>query len=106
MNARHKKTLDQVEQVLAKAHCVREDIVVGPDWAQDIMREVRRGDAVPRGSSMLAWAEPLVWRVAGGAALAAVLFVGSVLVYTSQRSAPVTAFWMEELDAGAPFPEE
>ncbi|MEK6803661.1 MAG: hypothetical protein AABZ34_13510 [Nitrospirota bacterium] len=106
LHARHKKSLEKVEQVFAQAHRLRVDIVVGPDWAQDIMREVRRGDAEQRGPSMLAWAEPLVWRVAGGAALAAVLFAGSVLVYTSQRSAPVTAFWMEELDAGAPLPEE
>lgn len=106
MNARPKKTLDKVEQVFAQAHRLRERIVVGPDWVHVIMREIRRGDAVQRGFSMLAWVEPLVWRVAGGAALAAVLFAGSVLVYTSQHSSPVTAPWMEELDTGTPFPDE
>jgi hypothetical protein len=28
------------------------------------------------------------------------------VVYTSQHSNPVTALWLEELDAGSPFPEE
>lgn len=103
MTARRKGNLDEVERVLAQAHRLREDVVVGHDWAHEIMREIRRGDAIHPSPSMLAWAESLVWHVAAGAALVAVLFAGSVLMYSSQRSHPVTAFWLEELDTGAPF---
>lgn len=106
MNVRPKKTLEHIEQVFAQAHRLREEIVVEPDWTHGIMREIRRGDAAQGGLSMLAWAEPLVWRVAAGVALVAVLFAGSVLVYTGQRSHPMTTLWLEELDTVSLFHEE
>ncbi len=70
------------------------------------MRTIRQDAAEYPSLLKVAWAEPLVWRVAAGAFFLAVLFAGSVVVYTSQYSNPVTALWLEELDAGPPFPEE
>ncbi len=106
MTAGRNKKLEHVERLLAQAHRVRQDVVAGEDWAREVMRTIRRDAAEHPSSAIFAWAEPLVWRVAAGAAFVAVLFAGSAVVYTGQHSHPVTALWFEELDAGSPFPEE
>ena len=106
MNAGRNRTPEHIERLFAEAHRLRKDVAVGEDWTHKVMRTIRRDAAGHLSLSNVAWAEPLVWRVAAGAALVAVLFAGSVVVYTGQRSNPVTAMWLEELDAGASFPEE
>ena len=106
MNAGRNRTPEHIERLFAEAHRLRKDVAVGEDWTHKVMRTIRRDAAGHPSLSNVAWAEPLVWRVAPGAALVAVLFAGSVVVYTGQRSNPVTAMWLEELDAGASFPEE
>ena len=103
---RNHSSPEHVKWLLAQSHRLRQDVVVGDGWAHEVMRTIRRDAAAHPSPSILAWAEPLVWRVAAGAVFVAVLFAGSVVVYTSQRSHPVTALWFEELDAGSPFPEE
>ena len=99
----HKPQIESVERPLAEAHRMRQVIAVGEDWAYEIMRVVRQDDAY---SSTLAWAAPLVWRAAAGAALVAVVFAGSVVAFTSRQPGPATALWMEEFDAGPPLIEE
>jgi len=94
--------IEPVERLFAEAHRRRQVIVVGDDWAQGIMRVVQQDDAY---APTLAWAAPLVWRVAAGAALMAVVFAGSVVAFTSRQPGPVTALWLEELDAGPPLIE-
>jgi hypothetical protein len=106
MSAGRNRKPEYVERLLAEAHRSRQGVVVGEDWTYKVMRTIRRDAAGHSSPSNVAWAEPLVWRVAAGAALVAVLFAGSVVVYTGQRSNPVTALWLEELEAGASFPEE
>jgi hypothetical protein len=106
MTVHRKRALGQIEPLLAQVHRTRDDVAVGEEWAQDVMRTIRREAAQHSASSLLAWAEPLVWRVATGAALMAAIFAGSVAVYTKQHMTPVAAVWLEEFDAGSPFPDK
>lgn len=103
MTERRKPPREQVERLLAQAHGTRQAVAVGEDWVRGVMRVVRQDAAAHPYSSMLAWAEPLVWRVAAGAALGAVVFAGSVVAYASRQPEPVTAVWLEEFDAGPPL---
>ena len=106
MTVLRKRALEQIEAVLAQAHRARGEVAVGEQWAQDVMRTIRREAAQHPAPSLLSWAEPLVWRVATGAALVALFFAGSVAVYTRQHPAPVAAAWLEEFDAGSSFPDK
>ena len=106
MTAPRKPRIEQVEGLLAEAHRRRQEIAVGDGWTHDIMRVIRHDAAAHSYSSSFAWAEPLVWRVAAGAALVAVVFAGSVVAYTARQPAPVTAAWLEEFEAGSPLIEE
>lgn len=99
-------SLDRLERIFAEAHRARPDVPVGDDWVRTVMRDIRREAAAHPSSSTLAWVEPLVWRAAAGAALAAVLFAGSVAVYTSRQSDQVTALWLEDFAAGPALLEE
>lgn len=103
MNAPHKKSPDHMERIFVQAHRLRQNAAVDNDWANGIMRAVRRDAAQQPYSVMPDWAEPLVWRAAAVAALVAALFTGSVVAYTSQQPNPVTALWLEEFDAGSPL---
>lgn len=106
MTEPRKPYIKQVESLLAEAHRKRQEVAVGEDWTCAIMRVVRQDAAAHPYSSMLAWAEPLVWRAAAGAALVAVVFAGSVVAYSARQPEPVTAAWLEEFDAGPPLSEE
>lgn len=106
MTDHRKPHIEQVVRLLAEAHRTRQEIHVGEDWAHGILRTVRHDAAAHPYSSVIAWAEPLVWRAAAGAALVAVLFAGSVVAYTARQPAPVTAAWLEDLDAVPPLIEE
>lgn len=106
MTVPRKRTFEQIEPLLAEAHRTRGEVAVGEEWAQEVMRTIRRDTVGHSAPSLLVWAEPLVWRVAAGAALVAVFFAGSVAVYTRQHPVPVAAVWLEEFDAGSPFPDK
>lgn len=106
MTGPRKSHIGQVERLFAEAHRKRQEVIVGEDWAREIMRVVRQDAAAHPYSSMLAWAEPLVWRAAAGAVLVAVIFAGSVVAYTARQPEPVTAAWLEDFDAGPPLIEE
>ncbi|HMV56462.1 MAG TPA: hypothetical protein PLY42_14135 [Nitrospira sp.] len=106
MTVHRKPTLEQIEPLLVQAHRSRGEVPVGEDWAQEVMRAIRREAAEHPAPSLLAWAEPVVWRVAAGAALVAVCFAGSVAIYTKQHAVPVAAVWLEEFDAGSAFPDK
>lgn len=96
--------VERVERLLAEVHrSTRGEAAVGEQWAQEVMRTVRRKAADHPAPSPLVWAEPLVWRVAAGAVLVALVFAGSVAAYSRQHVGPVSAAWLEEFDAGSPF---
>ena len=106
MIVHRKPALEQIESLLARAHHTRGDVAVGEDWTQHVMRTIRREAMEHPTPPLLAWAEPVVWRVAACAALVSLVFAGSVAVYTKQHAVPDAAVWLEEFDAGSPFPEK
>ena len=103
MTERRGPPREQVERLLQQAHGMRQEVAVGEDWVRGVMRAVQQDAAAHPYSSMLAWAEPLVWRVAAAAALGAVVFAGSVVAYTARQPQPITPVWLEEFDAGPPL---
>jgi len=105
MTIHRKAAVERIERILAQVHrSTRGEAAVGEAWAQDVMRAIRQQAADHPAPSPLVWAEPLVWRVAAGAALVALVFAGSVTVYSRHHAAPVAAAWLEEFDAGSPLP--
>jgi hypothetical protein len=106
MSDHRQRLLEQIEPLLAQAHRSRGEAAVGEQWAQEVMRTIRPEAAQHPWPSVLVWAEPLVWRVAAGAALMALLFAGSVAFYTKQHPVPVAAVWLEEFDAASTFPDK
>ncbi|MCW5797351.1 MAG: hypothetical protein LZF60_380048 [Nitrospira sp.] len=105
MTVHRKDPRERIEALLAQAHRTRGEVAAGEDWAQEVMRTIRREAAEHPVPSLFVGAEPLVWRAAACAALVALVFAGSVAVYTKQHAVPVAAVWLEEFDAGSPFPE-
>ena len=103
MTERREPPREQVERLLQQAHGMRQEVAVSEEWVRGVMRVVRQDATAHPYDSMLAWAEPLVWRVAAAAALGAVIFAGSVVVYTARQPQPVTPVWLEEFDAGPPL---
>lgn len=100
MTAGPEERLDRLERMFAEAHRARPDVPVGDDWVRTVMRDIRLDAATHPSVSTLIWIEPLVWRTAAVAAIAAVLFTGFVAAYAGGQSDQVTALWLEEFDGG------
>ncbi len=97
--------LKKVERVLAEAHRSRQDPVFGSDWAHHVMRDIRRL-ANGSGRSMVSLGlERFVWRTAAVAAVLALVFTGSVLLYTDRDTVELTSLLSNEVDAVAPLSE-
>lgn len=97
--------LKKVERALAEAHRSRQDPVFGPDWAHHVMRDIRRL-ANGSGRSMVSLGlERFVWRTAAVAAVLALVFTGSVLLYTDRDTVELTSLLSNEVDAVAPLSE-
>ena len=103
MTVHRKRALSRLRPVLAQAHRARGEVAVGEQWAQDVVRTIRREAAQHPAPSLRAWAEPLVWRVATGARSWPCHLCRVCGVYQA-APAPVAAAWLEEFDAGSPFP--
>ncbi|HEX9742789.1 MAG TPA: hypothetical protein VGA17_08375 [Nitrospiraceae bacterium] len=89
----------KVERVLSDAHRSRRDPSLNPDWALNVMRDVRR-EALRQGrSTMPLGLDRLVWRTAAMAAVLAVVFTGSVLIYSSGDAVELSTLFSSEFDA-------
>jgi hypothetical protein len=89
--------LDKLERLLAGAHRARPEPRLDAAWSLRVMRDIRREAAgVPQERSM--WIERHVWRTAAAAAMFAVIFAGSVLLYTDVGTGGLTAVVAEGLD--------
>jgi hypothetical protein len=49
------------------------------------------------------WIDQFVWRTAAAAAVFALIFAGSALLYTDQQRVEVVSLLSDELDAGSPL---
>ncbi|MGH2396444.1 MAG: hypothetical protein ACRDFW_05540 [bacterium] len=97
--------LNKVERALAEAHRSRQEPALGEDWGRHIMRDIRQGAAGHRHAMPSAGLARVVWRGAAVAALLALLFAGSVFVYSSKDAVELTALLSHEFDTGAPLVE-
>ncbi len=89
--------LNKLERLLAHAHRARPEPRLDAAWSRGVMRDIRREAAhVPHERS--AWVERHVWRTAAVAALFAVIFAGSALLYTAVGGGDLTAVLAEGLD--------
>ncbi|HKN85796.1 MAG TPA: hypothetical protein VJV04_02945 [Nitrospiraceae bacterium] len=79
---RREERIDTLEQALMRAHQVKMQGVphFSSEWAQDVMRDVRR-----RASREPSFSEVsrVIWRAAAVVAVVSTLFVGSVLAWTA-----------------------
>jgi hypothetical protein len=97
MTTRSKEDLDRLERSLVETHRVLPTPSLGPEWAQRVMRDVRR-DAAGIGRRA-AWIELYVWRTAAAAAAFAVILTGSLFVYGEAEKGELTAVLSEELES-------
>lgn len=69
------------------------------------MRDIRL-EAAGQGPSMTAlWLDRLVWRTAAAASVLALVFTGSVLVYTNRDAVELTSLLSNEVDVVVPLSE-
>ncbi len=74
----------KLERALTEAHRSRQEPSLGADWTLRVMRDIRR-EAAGHGQSMMSLGlDRLVWRTAAVAAVLALVFTGSVLLYSNQ----------------------
>jgi hypothetical protein len=105
MTRLNNENLKQVERALTEAHRSRQEPSLGADWTLRVMRDIRR-EASGHGQSMLSpWLDLLVWRTAAVAAVLALVFTGSVLLYTNRDAGELTALLSNEVDVVVPFGE-
>lgn len=95
MTIRSKEDLDRLERGLVETHRARPTPLLGPEWAQRVMRDVRR-DAAGIAGKRAAWVELYIWRTAAAAAVFAVIFAGSLFVYTGAEKGELTLLLSEE----------
>ena len=99
MTRRDDERIGKVARVLAEAHRARHEPSLGADWSLRVMRAIRL-EAAGQGSLRTALRlDRLVWRTATVAAVLALVFAGSVLLYTTGDAVELTALMSSEFDA-------
>ena len=99
MMKRSRKGMAHLERTLAKVHRDREVPPLDPDWAQTVMRDIRR-EAAHSPKEAGAWVELCVWRSAAAAAAFAALLAGSAFFYAGTDQGELTALLSEDLEPG------
>lgn len=97
--------LNKLERALAEAHRSGQEPTLGADWARHVMRDIRREAVGHRHLMQSTWIDRLVWQAAAVAAVLALIFAGSVLVYSGKDTVELAALLSDELEAGAPLAE-
>lgn len=105
MTQLNEEDLDKLERALAEAHRSRQDPSLGADWARHVMRDIRQGAIAHRQPMMSTWIDRLVWRAAAVAAVLALIFASSVVVYSSKDRVELASLLSDEFDAGTPLIE-
>ena len=95
----------KLERALTEAHRSRQEPSLGADWTLRVMRDIRR-EAAGHGQSMMSLGlDRLVWRTAAVAAVLALVFTGSVLLYSNQDAVELSSLLSNEVDAVVPLSE-
>ncbi len=99
------ENLKKLERALREAHRSRPEPSLGADWTLRVMRDIRR-EAAGHGQSMMSLGlDRLVWRTAAVAAVLALVFTGSVLLYSNQDAVELSSLLSNEVDAVVPLSE-
>ena len=93
------KYMDRLERTLANVQRNREVPPLDADWAQAVMRDIRREAAHSPGEAGV-WVELFVWRSAAAAAAFAALLAGSAFFYVGTEQGELTALLSEDLEPG------
>lgn len=105
MTRRDDENITKVARALTEAHRLRHEPSLGDDWSRQVMRDIRL-EAVAQGPSMTALGfDRLVWRTAAVAAVLALMFTGSVLLYTNRDAVELTSLLSNEVDMVVPLSE-
>ena len=92
MNTRKEELIDTLEHVLRRAYEVREAPHFSRQWADGVVRDIRRQSSQEASFSEV---PHTIWRAAAVIAVVSTLFVGSVLTWTaSQDDADFSALLM------------
>lgn len=95
----------KLERALTEAHRSSQEPLLGADWSLRVMRDIRR-EAAGHGQSMMSLGlDRLVWRTAAVAAVLALVFTGTVLIYSNQDAVELTSLLSSEVDAVVPLSE-
>lgn len=95
----------KLERALTEAHRSRQEPSLGDEWTLRVMRDIRR-EAAGHGQSMMSLGlDRLVWRTAAVAAVLALVFTGSVLLYSNQDAVELSSLLSNEVDAVVPLSE-
>lgn len=105
MTRRNDEHLKEIERALTEAHRSRQEPSLGADWTLRVMRDIRREAAGPGQSMMASGLDRLVWRTAAVAAVLALVFTGSVVLYTDRDTVELTALLLNEVDVVVPLGE-
>jgi len=97
--ARHsKQDLGRLERLLVEAHRARPTPLLGEEWAQNVMRDIRR-EAAAHAGKRNGWVELHVWRTAALATAFALVFAGSLFLYGGVEKGELTVLLSEELES-------
>jgi hypothetical protein len=100
MRHRSAEDVDRLERILIETHRAGPTRPLDEEWAQGVMRDVRR-EAREMPEKQMAWVERCVWRTAAAATAVAVLLVGSLFLYTGAETGELAALLPEEWEAGS-----
>jgi hypothetical protein len=82
MNTRKEELIDTLEQALRRAYELREAPHFSRQWADGVVRDIRRQPSQEASFSEVPHA---IWRAASVIAVVSTLFVGSVLTWTASQ---------------------
>jgi len=99
------ESLKKLERALTEAHRSRQEPSLGAEWTLQVMQDIRRAAAGHGQSMMSPGLDCLVWRTAAVAAVLALVFTGSVFLYSNQDAVELTSLLSNEVDAVVPLSE-
>ena len=97
MTHRSGKDCDRLERSLAETYSALPVPEFGPGWDAKVMREIRLKAGASAGEA-IEWVELHVWRTAALATAFALVFTGSLFLYSGIEKGEPTAFLSEELE--------